>query len=56
MIPSRCIVGIGSVITSALDAEGKLIVGMPAKPVKDLSEEDQFLIEQKTREDLPDDV
>lgn len=55
-VPSRCIVGIGSVITSELTAEGQLIVGMPAKPVKDLSAEDQFLIEQKTREDLPDDV
>jgi len=55
-VPSRCIVGIGSVITSALTVEGQLIVGVPAKPVKELSEEDQFLIEQKTREDLPDDV
>lgn len=55
-IPSRCIVGIGSVITSALAVEGQLIAGIPAKPVKDLNEEDQFLIEQKTREDLPDDV
>jgi acetyltransferase-like isoleucine patch superfamily enzyme len=55
-VPSRCIVGIGSVITSELTVEGQLIVGIPAKPVKDLSEEDQFLIEQKTREDLPDDV
>ncbi len=54
-VPSRCIVGIGSVITSELTVEGQLIAGMPAKPVKDLSEEDQFLIEQKTREDLPDD-
>jgi len=55
-VPSRCIVGIGSVITSALTVEGQLIVGMPAKPVKDLTEEDQFLIERKTREDLPDDL
>ncbi|MBC8032343.1 MAG: hypothetical protein H7Z16_19825 [Pyrinomonadaceae bacterium] len=55
-IPSRCIVGIGSVITSALTGEGQLIAGVPARPVKDISEEDQFLIEQKTREDLPDDL
>jgi acetyltransferase-like isoleucine patch superfamily enzyme len=55
-VPSRCIVGIGSVITSALTVEGQLIAGIPAKPIKDLSEEDQFLIEQKTREDLPDSV
>lgn len=55
-IPSRCIVGIGSVITSELTVEGQLIAGMPAKPVKDLSKDDQFLIEQKTRKDLPDAV
>ena len=55
-LPSRCIVGIGSVITGELTAEGYLIAGVPAKPVKELSEEDQFLIERKTRIDLPDDV
>lgn len=55
-LPSRCIVGIGSVITSDLTTEGHLIAGMPAKPVKELSEEDKFLIERKTRKDLPDDV
>ena len=55
-IPSRCIVGIGSVITSELTEEGQLIAGIPAKSVKSLSDQDQFLIEQKTREDLPDDV
>jgi acetyltransferase-like isoleucine patch superfamily enzyme len=55
-LPSRCIVGIGSVITSELTAPGFLIAGVPAKPVKELSEEDKFLIERKTRKDLPDDV
>jgi acetyltransferase-like isoleucine patch superfamily enzyme len=55
-LPSKCIVGIGSVITSELSAEGYLIAGVPAKPVKELSEEDQFLIERKTRKDLPDDI
>lgn len=55
-LPSNCIVGIGSVITSELSAEGYLIAGVPAKPVKELSEEDQFLIERKTRMDLPDDI
>jgi acetyltransferase-like isoleucine patch superfamily enzyme len=55
-LPSRCIVGIGSVITGELSAEGYLIAGVPAKPVKQLSDEDQFLIERKTRTDLPDDV
>ena len=55
-IPARSIVGIGSVITAALADEGKLIAGVPAKTVKELSSEDQFLIERKTRPDLPDDV
>jgi acetyltransferase-like isoleucine patch superfamily enzyme len=55
-VPARSIVGIGSVITAQLTEEGKLIAGVPAKPVKELSSEDQFLIERKTRPDLPDDV
>ena len=55
-IPPRSIVGIGSVITAALTEEGKLIAGVPAKAIKELSQEDQFLIERKTRPDLPDDV
>ena len=56
VIPSRCIVGIGSVITGRLEGEYLLIAGVPAKPVKELSEEDRFLVEHKTRYDLPDDV
>jgi acetyltransferase-like isoleucine patch superfamily enzyme len=55
-IPARSIVGIGAVITAPLAEEGKLIAGVPAKTIKDLSSEDQFLIERKTRPDLPDDV
>ncbi|HET9525536.1 MAG TPA: hypothetical protein VFO99_05185 [Pyrinomonadaceae bacterium] len=55
-IPARSIVGIGSVITAPLAEEGKLIAGVPAKTIKDLSSDDQFLIERKTRPDLPDDV
>lgn len=55
-LPSRCIVGIGSVITSELTEADYLFAGVPAKPVKELSEEDKFLIERKTRKDLPDDV
>ncbi|MGI9065142.1 MAG: hypothetical protein ACR2HX_01875 [Pyrinomonadaceae bacterium] len=55
-IPSRCIVGIGAVITGKLTNEGHLIGGVPAKPIKPLSVEDEFLIEQKTRRDMPDDL
>jgi acetyltransferase-like isoleucine patch superfamily enzyme len=56
VIPSRCIVGIGSVVTSRLEGEYLLIAGVPARPVKPLSEEDRFLVEHKTRPDLPDDL
>jgi acetyltransferase-like isoleucine patch superfamily enzyme len=56
VIPSRCIVGIGSVITGRLEGENQLIAGVPAKPLKPLNEEDRFLIEHKTRPDLPDDI
>ena len=56
VIPSRCIVGIGSVVTGRLEGEYLLIAGVPAKPVKPLSEEDRFLVERKTRDDLPDDL
>jgi acetyltransferase-like isoleucine patch superfamily enzyme len=55
-IPPRCIVGIGSVIVGKIDAEGWLIGGVPAKPLKELSAEDRFLVERKTRPDLPDDI
>ena len=56
VIPSRCIVGIGAVVTGQLKGEYQLIGGVPAKPIKHLSEEDRFLIEHKTRADLPDDL
>jgi acetyltransferase-like isoleucine patch superfamily enzyme len=55
-LPSRSIVGIGSVITGELTDEESLIAGVPAKAIKALSEEDKFLIERKTRLDLPDDI
>lgn len=55
-VPSRSIVGIGSVITGELTGEGRLFAGVPAKPVKELDQDDKFLIERKTRKDLPDDI
>ncbi|MCA1815268.1 MAG: hypothetical protein LC746_02450 [Acidobacteria bacterium] len=56
VIPSRCIVGIGAVVTGRLEGEYQLIAGVPAKPVKPLGEDDRFLVEYKTRPDLPDDL
>jgi len=55
-IPSKCIVGMGSVITGRLTEEERLIAGVPAQSIKELSAEDKFLIERKTRRDLPDDL
>jgi acetyltransferase-like isoleucine patch superfamily enzyme len=55
-IPSRCVVGIGSVIAGELSGENCLIAGVPAKPIKPLEPDDISLIEYKTRPDLPDDI
>jgi acetyltransferase-like isoleucine patch superfamily enzyme len=55
-IAANCIVGIGAVITKQLTNENQLVAGVPAREVKELGEEERFLIEQKTRNDLPDDV
>lgn len=55
-IPANCIVGIGSVISGKIEGELQLIVGVPARPAKALTTSDRFLIENKTRSDLPDDI
>jgi acetyltransferase-like isoleucine patch superfamily enzyme len=55
-IPSRCIVGIGSVIVGQLERENQLFAGVPAKAIKPLDEQDVFLIEYKTRADLPENL
>ena len=55
-LPSRSIVGIGSVVTRKIAEENSLIAGVPAQVVKPLKAEDRFLVEEKTRPDLPDDV
>lgn len=55
-IAPRCIVGIGSVITKGFENEDKLVAGVPAGEVKDLGDEGRFLVEHKTRRDLPDDI
>ncbi len=55
-IAANCIVGIGAVITKQLKNENQLIAGVPAREVKELGEEGRFLVERKTRNDLPDDI
>jgi acetyltransferase-like isoleucine patch superfamily enzyme len=55
-IAPNCIVGMGSVVTGKLTEEYQLIGGVPAKAIKPLDEEGRFLVERKTRNDLPDDI
>jgi acetyltransferase-like isoleucine patch superfamily enzyme len=55
-IAPNCIVGIGAVITKQLTTEYQLIAGVPAQEIKELDQEARFLVERKTRNDLPDDL
>lgn len=55
-IAANCIVGIGAVITKQLKNENQLIAGVPAREIKELDEDARFLVERKTRNDLPDDI
>lgn len=55
-VPSRCIVGLGSVVVDDLGLSGQLVAGVPARAVRPLTDDDVALIERKTREDLPDDL
>ena len=55
-IAANCIVGIGAVVTKQLTTEYKLVAGVPAQEIKDLDEEARFLVQRKTRNDLPDDI
>lgn len=56
VVPPKCIVGMGSVVTKRFENEYRLIAGVPAAEVKELHEDGRFLTEQKTRRDLPDDI
>jgi acetyltransferase-like isoleucine patch superfamily enzyme len=55
-VPERCIVGIGAVVVDTIESPEHLIAGVPARAIKPLSDEDLFLVERKTRDDLPDHV
>lgn len=55
-IAANCIVGMGSVVTGKLVEEFQLIGGVPAKAIKPLDDEGRFLVERKTRNDLPDGI
>jgi len=55
-VAANCIVGIGAVITKQLTTEYQLIGGVPASEIKKLDEASRFLVQRKTRNDLPDDI
>lgn len=56
IVPSQCIVAMGSVVSGEMANANHLIAGVPAREIKELGEEGRFLVEQKTRRDLPDDI
>ena len=55
-IAANCIVGMGAVVSGKLADEFHLIGGVPAKVIKPLDDEGRFLVERKTRNDLPNDI
>lgn len=55
-IPAFSIVALGSVVSGCLAPERVLIGGNPARVVRNLSDEDLFLVTRKTRNDIPDEV
>jgi acetyltransferase-like isoleucine patch superfamily enzyme len=55
-LPAFCIVALGSVLSGRLAQPRVLIGGNPARVVRELGEEDLFLVTRKTRNDIPDSV
>lgn len=53
-IPSRCVLGLGSVVVDSFIAELQLIGGVPARHIRWLNKSDHELLYDKTRIDLPD--
>jgi carbonic anhydrase/acetyltransferase-like protein (isoleucine patch superfamily) len=55
-LPERCILALGSVLVDAITTPAYLIGGVPAKPLRALTEKDLALISRKTRADIPDEA
>jgi UDP-3-O-[3-hydroxymyristoyl] glucosamine N-acyltransferase len=55
-LAERSILGLGSVLASAIDTPGSLVGGVPAKVIRPLTAEDDALIHRKARTDAPDDL
>lgn len=54
-LPDECILGLGSVLTGAVQEPRSLVAGVPASVVRPLNEKDLARIRRKTRGDMPDD-
>jgi carbonic anhydrase/acetyltransferase-like protein (isoleucine patch superfamily) len=54
-LPPECILGIGAVLVSEVSEARSLVAGVPARPVRPLTERDLEHIRRKTRSDMPDD-
>jgi carbonic anhydrase/acetyltransferase-like protein (isoleucine patch superfamily) len=55
-LAARSILGLGSVLSGAIDTPGSLVGGVPAKVIRPLTPEDDALIHRKARRDAPDDL
>lgn len=55
-LPERCILALGSVLTSEIDQPGSLVAGVPAKIIRPLGPDDEILVKRKTRTDIPADL
>jgi acetyltransferase-like isoleucine patch superfamily enzyme len=55
-LAERSILGLGSVLASAIDTPGSLVGGVPAKVIRPLTAEDDVLVHRKARRDAPDDL
>jgi len=55
-VAANCIVAMGSVLAGEIEGEYQLIGGVPARVIKPLDDDGRFLVERKTRNDLPDDI
>jgi len=50
-VPPRSMVGLGSVIVGDLGAPDQFFAGVPARPVRPLTEDDRFLVRRRTEGD-----
>jgi acetyltransferase-like isoleucine patch superfamily enzyme len=55
-LAERSILGLGSVLTGAIDTPGSLVGGVPARVIRPLTAEDDVLVHRKARRDAPDDL